>query len=113
MHEVGIIQDVIEMAIKQAQASGATRLHELSLRVGSLSGAVPEALNFAFDLARRQTLAEGARLQIESVPAAWWCGTCQNEFESECCSSECPRCHQFSSELRRGRELELVSIEIS
>src|ERR1051325_5278002 len=101
MHEVGIIQDVIEMAIKQAQASGATRLHELSLRVGSLSGAVPEALNFAFDL---------ARLQIESVPAAWWCGTCQNEFESECCSSECPRCHQFSSELRRGRELELVSI---
>jgi|ERR1051326_350890 hydrogenase nickel incorporation protein HypA/HybF len=113
MHEAGIIAGAIELAVQQAAASGGIRVHKLCLRVGALSGVVPEALSFAFELARRQTMGDDARLEIESVPATWWCGTCQSEFQAEDCCPECPRCHQFSADLRRGRELELSSIEIS
>jgi hydrogenase nickel incorporation protein HypA/HybF len=113
VHEVGLIQGALALAVKQAEASGATQLHQLRLRVGALSGVVPEALDFAFDRVCQGTMADGARLEIESVPATWWCATCRLEFESESCWCECPRCHAPGWELRRGRELELVSIEIS
>lgn len=101
------------MALETAKARGATRVHRLCLRVGRMSGVVPEALSFAFDLVCRGTPAEGARLEIETVPATCWCGTCQAEFECEDFIGECPRCHCLSGELRRGRELDLASVEMS
>lgn len=113
MHEVAIMQSALDIALQQANASGAQSLHQLRLRVGSLSGAVPEALQFAFEALSQGTLAAGARLDIELVPAAYWCRRCAAEFEAESYAYECPRCHELSSELRRGRELELSSMEIS
>ncbi len=113
MHEVGIIQNALQMAITQAKASGASKVHQLRLRIGVLSGVVPDALQFAFEVVSRDTMAAGARLDIESVPATCWCAACQAEFESQDFIYECPRCHAPSSELRRGLELELSSMEIS
>ena len=100
------------MALEQAKTSGASRILMLRLRVGTLSGVVPEALRFAFDVVCRDTMAEGASLEMETVPAACWCLGCRAEFEYVDFMSECPRCHQPSGELRRGRELEIASMEI-
>jgi len=113
MHEVGIIQNTLAMAIETAEASGATSIHALRLRVGRLSGVVPDALEFAFEVVRIGTMAEAARLEIESVPAVCWCHKCQSEFVSDDLLGECPGCHEPSMELRRGAELELAAVEIS
>jgi hydrogenase nickel incorporation protein HypA/HybF len=113
MHEVGIIQEAVRLALETAQASKARRVHRLRLRVGAMSGVVPDALQFAFDLVCQGTPAEGASLEVEPVPAACWCGACQAEFECEDFVGECPRCHRLSNELLRGRELELASVELS
>lgn len=113
MHEVGIIQEAVRMALETAKSSGASRVHRVRLRVGAMSGVVPDALRFGFDLVCRDTMAEGATLEIEAVPAACWCGACQAEFECEDFVNECPKCHALSGELRRGRELELTSVEMS
>jgi hydrogenase nickel incorporation protein HypA/HybF len=113
MHEVGIIQEAVRMAIETARSSGASRVHGLRLRVGTMSGVVPDALQFAFDLVCRDTLAEGARLEIDPVPATCWCAACDVEFACEDFVNECPRCHELSGQLRRGRELELASVEMS
>jgi len=112
MHEVSIMEEAVRMAVETAKASGAGRIRVLRLRVGALSGVVPEALRFAFDVVCRDTMAEGASLEMESVPAACWCPDCRAEFECVDFLSECPRCHQPSGELRRGRELEIASVEI-
>lgn len=101
------------MAIETAKTQGAARVLGLRLRVGTMSGVVPEAMTFAFDMVCLGTIAEGARLEIESVPAACWCGKCQAEFECADYVNECPRCHSLSGELRRGRELDLASVELS
>lgn len=100
------------MAVETAQAAGARRVFALRLRVGTLSGAVPEALRFAFDVVCQNTMAEGARLEIEPVTAACWCATCGKEFECEDYLNECPACHNPSGDLRRGRELEIASVEL-
>ena len=112
MHEVSIMAEAVRLAMESARAAGAPRVTGLRLRVGSLSGAVPEALRFAWDVVRRDTPAAEAWLEIESVPAACWCAKCRAEFAFENGLSECPRCHEVSGDLRRGRELEIASVEV-
>jgi len=107
------MQEAVRLALESAQAAGAQHIHRLALRVGALSGAVPDALRFAFPLVCAGTIAQGATLDIESVPAAGWCGYCQAEYRCEDYLSECPRCRQISAELRRGTELELAAVEVS
>lgn len=105
--------EAVRMAVESAQAAGARRITGLKLRVGKLSGAVPEAMTFAWDVVRKDTLAGDATLTIEAVSAACWCATCQAEFECQDFMSECPRCHELSGALRRGRELEIAAIEVA
>lgn len=112
MHEVAIMAEAVRMAVDSAQAAGARQITGLRLRVGTLSGAAPEAMTFAWDVVRQNTMAAEASLTIEVVPAACWCAGCQVEFEGKEFMSECPRCHQLSDDLRRGRELEIASVEL-
>ena len=113
MHEVSIMEEAVRIAVDTAKAQGAARVLGLRLRVGAASGVVPEAMRFAFDVVCRGTIAEGARLEIESVVATCWCAECQAEFECADWLNECPRCHDVSGDLRRGRELEIASVEMS
>ncbi len=87
-------------------------MHVIRLRIGALSGVVPDALEFAFEALAPRTAAAGAHLAIEHVPARFWCAGCAREFESEDMLAECPECHNPSGELRGGREMELASLEI-
>jgi hydrogenase nickel incorporation protein HypA/HybF len=113
MHEVGIMHSTLDYAEEQARSAGATAIHRLRMRVGGLSGVVTDALQFAFEALSPQTMAAGATLEIEDVIPACWCPHCQAEFEVDDFVFLCPRCQQPCSELRRGRELELASMEIS
>jgi len=112
MHELSIMQSALNVALEQARQAGAGRVHAIRLRIGALSGVVPDALEFAFEALAPGTAAEGAELAIEHVPARFWCATCTREFESEDMLAECPGCHGLSGELRGGREMEVASLEI-
>lgn len=112
MHEVSLTSEAVRLAIETAQAHGAQRVRRLRLRVGALSGAVPDALRFAFDAVTAGTPAAGAQLDIEAVPATWWCATCAALFDRDDALAECPRCGAWSHDLRGGRELEIAAIEI-
>lgn len=112
MHEVSIMAEAARMAVESAQANGAQRVTALRLSVGALSGADPEAMRFAWDVVSDNTIAAGSRLEIELIPAAGWCAQCEAEFTCINLFSECPHCHTLSKTLRRGRELEIVSVEI-
>ena len=112
MHELSIMQSALNVALEQARQAGASRVHEIRLRIGALSGVVPDALEFAFEALVPGTAAEGARLAIEHVPARFWCAACAREFQSEDLFSDCPDCHTPSGELRAGREMEVASLEI-
>jgi hydrogenase nickel incorporation protein HypA/HybF len=112
MHEYSIMQSALDQALREARRAGAVRVHELRLRVGVLSGVVPEALQFAFEALTAGTPAQGATLVIDTVAARFWCAPCEREFVSANYYSECPDCGTPSNELRAGRELELNSMEV-
>jgi hydrogenase nickel incorporation protein HypA/HybF len=113
MHEIGIMEETLQLAIAQARASGAVKIHKLKIRVGALSGVEPDALRFAFDVLSRETPAAGASLEIEAVRVVCFCAACQNEFQPDGSLYACPVCCQFSQQVRKGRELELAALEVS
>lgn len=113
MHEISIIQSMLDIAFDQAQSQGANHIHQLRLRVGILSGVVPEALKFAFDACTKDTIAADAKLEIEWVKAICYCPQCHAEFSPHDWVYICPRCEHLSHEIRQGRELQLVSLEVS
>src|SRR4051794_33018733 len=80
MHEFGLMQNALEIALEHAQRQGAQCIHLITLRVGALSGIVPEALAFAFEALAPGTLAATARLEMEPVPVVCYCPVCDRGF---------------------------------
>jgi len=113
MHEVGLMESALAIALKRAGEEGAQRIHRLTMRIGPLSGVVPEALEFAFDVLTRGTIAEGAKLEVEHVPMMCYCSSCHLEFQPADLFCECPQCHDSRVKVQQGRELELASLEVS
>lgn len=101
MHEAGLMQTALDLAAAHARSAGATRIHRICLRVGELSGVVPEALEFAFQALSAGGPAEGAVLEIERVPAS----TSDPLDPLDPCAP--------ADGSRVGRELELCALEIS
>ena len=113
MHEISLIQSMLDIAFSQAQIQGVNRIHQLNLRVGEIAGVVPEALEFAFASCTEGTIAAGAKLEIEWVKAVCYCPECHAEFTPLDWIYVCPRCDRISHEIRQGRELQLISLEVN
>ena len=58
MHEISIMQSTLELAEEQAREAGGNGIARIRLRIGLMSGVVPEALEFAFDVLKKGTMAE-------------------------------------------------------
>ncbi|MFF5854565.1 hydrogenase maturation nickel metallochaperone HypA [Streptomyces sp. NPDC012751] len=112
MHELSIATAIVERAGEIARADGTGGVASVTVRVGELAGVVPDALHFAFEVARDGTALAKARLVVERVAALAWCGECAEEFALGMPPFFwCPRCDRPSSELRSGRELEITGVE--
>jgi len=112
MHEVGIMQEMARIAVERAEAADAKRIYVIRLRVGRLSSVVPEAMRFAHEVVTEGTIAEGSTLEIEEVPVRCYCEHCEEEFECGKSLFVCPKCDAFSRDVRSGRELDLVNMEV-
>src|SRR5437016_13145603 len=88
MHELGIAQEVVEIAC--AQAHGA-QVKRIVLQIGKLSAVLPEAVRFCFDLCTEGTIAAGAELEIVEPAGVARCRMCGAEVLldrpfGQCCS---------------------------
>ncbi|MGD1941450.1 MAG: hydrogenase maturation nickel metallochaperone HypA [Leptolyngbyaceae cyanobacterium] len=113
MHEVSLMQAALTIALNHAEAEGARQIHYLTLRVGIASGVVPEALAFAFEIVSAGTAAAGAELKLKIIPTRCYCPHCQQDFQPADWVYECPACHNISTDIRQGQDLELASLEVS
>jgi hydrogenase nickel incorporation protein HypA/HybF len=112
MHEMSIAMNIIELASSAAQAEGAGRIQTIELEIGTLAGVMPEALEFCFEAAARDTLAEGATLTILSIPAAGRCLDCQQESPMNSLTSQCHHCGAWLLDITTGTELKIKAITI-
>ncbi len=102
----------IVQSVTDAVAADGGGVDAVSVRVGAMSGVIPEALTFAWGAASGGTALAAARLDIEWVPAVVWCETCGDERELPGQRMVCPTCQTRCPRLVRGRELDILSVEM-
>lgn len=116
MHELSIATNLVEVASEAAAKAGAERVSAVYLRLGTLSGVVRDALEFAFEVATDSTMLEGADLDIEEVPVVVFCPQCRAEKSlperHPMFRAACPDCSTPTPEIRQGRELEIKALEV-
>jgi len=112
MHELSLTQSLVEIAEEHARRAGATVIRSITVEVGALSGTVPEALEFAFDVCSRGTLAEGAVLTLLRVPGHGRCAACGATSTCQELTAVCPVCDALAFELDAGLELRVLELEI-
>ena len=114
MHELSIALRAVETILEDlAEQNG--KVMSVQIRVGALSGVVPDSLRFAWDVACADTRLSGSTLEIEEVPVRIWCESCQREHTLPDADFvfRCPICAASITEVLAGRELEILSVEIS
>jgi len=108
MHELSLLNGVVKAVEATAARAGATKVEAVGLRVGTRSGALPEALQQAWPFASVGTITEGARLEIDEVVATVWCPTCTKDQPiDEYFALKCPVCGTPTGQLTAGREFEV------
>lgn len=113
MHELSIALSLLDEIANVAQREKATRVSRVRLRVGRMSGVARDALLFAWELARSDTVAAQAELLIEDVPLSVFCSRCQCERATlEGGGLVCGICGAPSPTVVGGRELKFVSVEV-
>jgi hydrogenase nickel incorporation protein HypA/HybF len=113
MHEVSIALSLLEMIEEKCREEGYAFVKSLKVRIGKASGILPEALQFAFASAKRNTIAGNAELVIDLIPVQGICKDCTRRFEwPTSYLFECPFCKSPSFRVLSGYEMELVEIEV-
>ncbi len=113
MHELAVCQALLKQIEEIAIREKAVQVTRIFLRVGPLSGVVPELLDQAFTIARAGTLAEHADLITEPQPVKVRCHQCGAETEASPSRLICASCGDYRTQLIAGDELLLASLELN
>ena len=112
LHELSLTQNLIEIAEEHARRENATVITSVTIEIGALSGVMPEAVEFAFEACTKDTLAEGATLEIRRIPALGRCQQCSQECAMENLLDGCSACGSYALDILKGQEMALIELEI-
>ena len=76
MHEMAITESVVAAV---SERIGPERVRRVVLEVGRLSGVVPDALRFCFEICAKDTTLDGALLEIREIAGRAHCPACDAE----------------------------------
>jgi hydrogenase nickel incorporation protein HypA/HybF len=109
MHELSITRSVVAIVSEHAQGQ---KVLAVTLEVGKLSGMLPEAIRFCFDVCSRGTPLEGASLRVIEVEGRGRCCACGAEPVMSMPLGRCPVCSEPSLHIVAGTELKIKEMEV-
>ena len=113
MHELSIVESLVRLAEDELDRNGCKgTVKALNIKVGLLSGANPDALEFAFEVVSENSLLKGSFLNITRIKPILVCNECNKSYEIEELTVVCPKCGSSEIKITGGDELALESIEI-
>jgi len=114
MHEASIAISLLKTVSELCRQEGYDSIESVRLKVGKAAGILPEALLFAFNVAKEGTIASQAELIIEPVPLGGFCKECGSQFESdERFVFSCPACKSSAINITRGKEMQIIDMEVT
>ncbi|MBY5921598.1 hydrogenase maturation nickel metallochaperone HypA [Ferrimonas balearica] len=110
MHEMSLAEGILQ--IVQDQAQNSPKVHSVTLSVGELAGVELDSLKFCFDVVTRDSCAEGAALEIETVPGSAFCFDCLAQIPLSRRGDACPRCEGYHLTVVGGDQMKVKYLEI-
>ncbi len=111
MHELSIAESIITAVVQEMEERSLSSVSVIGVRIGALSGVLPDALLFSYEVAISETVLAATKLEIENVPAEGKCRNCGVDVRLGGCSFLCPECGSGTVDWRSGHELEVAYIE--
>ncbi|HLA49624.1 MAG TPA: hydrogenase maturation nickel metallochaperone HypA [Thermodesulfovibrionia bacterium] len=112
MHELGLMQNIVETVEDYSRKNNAKKVLTVILEIGKLSGVVPTALEFCFDVCIKGTLLQGAKLEIQQINSLGLCKICRKEFDLLENKFSCPICKKEDWEIISGKEIIIKGLEV-
>ena len=112
MHELSITEHLLEDCIREARAQNAVRIRVIRLCIGQLRGIVPDCIQIYLDMLSEGTIAEGARIESETLPVKVHCLDCQEDGEITPHQLKCPHCGSMRLKLLSGKEFYIKGLEV-
>lgn len=112
MHELSIVTNLFEILEEKAREKKAKKITRVKLQVGTLSGVISEFLITAFDIYKKETIANEAKLEIEEILLKIQCQKCRQEAIKDDFLFICEKCGSRELKTLSGTELLLEKIEL-
>ena len=104
MHELALTEGILAIVESEQKKNSFSRVLEIDLRIGECSGIIPGCIEEFFPLVSKDTAAEGAKLVMETVQAAFQCSDCRYEGVIPQHTACCPQCGSTAIRMTAGRE---------
>ena len=112
MHELGVTQGILDIALDKAKAAKAEKITKINLVIGEMSGIIDDCVQFYFDFLSKDSIANGTILSFKRIPMRVCCRKCGFSFSPDKSLWSCPQCNQWDVEIIAGREFYIDSIEV-
>lgn len=116
MHELPIIESVLNIVLKHAEMNQARKIVSITLVVGEMSDMEAEWMQHYFNFLSSNTLAEDAELRITYAPIVLRCPQCGSSFQikkEQLGAASCPSCaHEDKFDLVSGQEYFIKEMEV-
>lgn len=112
MHELAVTQSILDISLRYAQKVNAKQIVSIHLVIGKFSSVVDDSVQFYWDTIAEGTIAQGAKLRFERIPAEMTCRDCGFIFEPTDETFACPQCLSPKVKISKGEELRVESIDI-
>ncbi len=109
MHETMVAKNVLNMILTEASKINAIPL-SAKISSGQLNPLNEEILNFAFEVAAKNTVCQGMKLNIVHIPLKATCKKCGKTYDFNIYSPVCAGCE--STEFVIGKDAPLLLEEI-
>lgn len=111
MHELRIAEDLAAMIAAYAAEARLSKVEKVNISFGEYIQIVPDLFEAAFSEATKDTVASGARLEIEIIAAEMRCAGCGSAYKTAGDLGSCSICGSQEIDLIHGKELFVKSIE--
>ncbi len=115
MHELPVMNSILDIVIRHAQANQVNRVVKIYLKVGVLCDLEDKWMQHYFGYVAKDTVAQGAALEIERVPVTMKCNACNATFTPDMEKEKkivCPQCASEKCTLIDGNKYFLANMEV-
>lgn len=113
MHELSIVQSIVDLAEEEMKKHHAHAIDKIELEIGTLAGIEFDALDFAWEVGVRNTALQTAERVVNRIQAKAKCLECGCEYPVMEAFEPCPACGDVFVEYLTGKELKVKSLVVS